>query len=193
MGIFGKKQIIDRPIAYHAGVIAALMGQKVRSTQLEADQARFGGAIASVLNLYSSTLGAPALLNMLAIGSGKEYAPIWDKEAVREVLAKSAESFAPLKESFLSYANKKTSEEDLINTIIRSMAYSAEGRTPTAYEEGLLFTCHQVLSEFAEKFQADHRNGLAGQEGTDAYLQGGAATAILGLLIACENANLLEK
>ena len=68
MGIFGKKQIEDKPVAYHAGVVAVMLGNQI-SSRLSTIQPRLGGAIASVLNLYSSTLPAPALLNMLAIGS----------------------------------------------------------------------------------------------------------------------------
>jgi hypothetical protein len=74
MGIFGKKQIEDKPLDYHAGVVAVMLGSQI-SSRLSVIQPRLGGAIASVLNLYSATLPAPALLNLLAVGAAKEFRP----------------------------------------------------------------------------------------------------------------------
>jgi len=187
MGIFSKKQIEDKPVEYHAGVVAVMLGGRISTTQLLANQSRFGGAIASVLNLYSSTLPAPALLNMLAIGSGKEFRPIWDREAVREVLISSADSLAPLKNSFVAFTKNQATEKELINTIIRSMGYSVDANFESEYEEGLLFTAHQILAELGEKFKGDTRNGMSGQIANDAYMQGVVASMVIGLLIACEN------
>jgi len=186
MGIFGKKQIEDKPVAYHAGVVAVMLGNQI-SSRLSTIQPRLGGAIASVLNLYSSTLPAPALLNMLAVGSGKEFKPIWDKEAVREVLISSADSLAPLKNSFVAFTKNQATERELVNTIIRSMGYSVDANFESEYEEGLLFTAHQILAELGEKFKGDTRNGMSGQIANDAYMQGVVASMVIGLLIACEN------
>jgi len=190
MGIFGKKQIEDKPLPYHAGVVSAMLGERISATQIAADQQRFGGAIASVLNLYSSTLGAPALLNMMAIGSGKEYSPIWDKELVRGILSSSSDSIAPLQKAFTEFAKNQISETDLANTIISCMGYSKDEMLPTPYDEGVLYTAHQILAELGERFKADTRNGMSGQDATDAYTQGAVATAFIGLLIACERAQL---
>jgi hypothetical protein len=187
MGIFGKKQIEDKPLDYHAGVVAMMLGGRISTTQFPENQSRFGGAIASVLNLYSSTLPAPALLNMLAIGSGKEFKITWDKEAVREVLRSSPDSLSALKEGFLAFANNRSTEKELINTIIRSMGYSVDENFKSEYEGGLLFTAHQILKELSEKVKGDTRNGMSGQIANDAYTQGVVASMFIGLLIACEN------
>lgn len=40
------------------------------------------------------------------------------------------------------------------------------------YEEGLLFTAHQILAELGEKFKGDIRNGMSGQIANDAHTQG---------------------
>jgi len=186
MGIFGKRQIEDKPVDYHAGIVAVMLGGRITTTQLLTNQSRFGGAIASVLNLYSSTLPAPALLNMLAIGSGKEFKPTWDKEKVRGVLKSSSDSFSPLKESFIAFANNQATEKELINTIIRSMGYPVDSNFESEYEEGLLFTAHQILAELGEKVKRDTRNGMSGQIANDAYMQGLVASMVIGLLIACE-------
>jgi len=186
MGIFGKKQIEDKPLDYHAGVVAVMLGGQI-SSRLSAIQTRLGGAIASVLNLYSATLPAPALLNMLAIGAGKEFKPLWDKEMVREVLKSSQDSLSPLKDSFVAFTRNEASERELINTIIRSMGYTADAKFESEYDEGLLFTAHQILAELGEKVKGDTRNGLSGQIANDAYMQGVVASMFIGLLIACEN------
>ena len=187
MGIFGKKQIEDKPIDYHAGVVAFMLGNQISISQLSSDQPRFGSAIASVLNLFSITLPAPALLNMLSIGSGKEFIPMWDPESVREILVSSSESLAPLKDSFSKFSRSEFTERELLHTIIRTMGHSVDVNFDSDYEEGLLFTAHNVLVELGEKVKADTRNGLTGQIGNDAYMQGIAASMIIGLLIACEN------
>jgi hypothetical protein len=186
MGIFGKKQVEDRPIAYHAGVVAAEIGSRIKVNQLSEDIPRFGGSVASVLELYSKTIDAPALLNMLAIGSAREFEPLWDVEKVRGVLAKSAAELTFMKDNFLNLANSKISELDLTNNILKAMGQRADVNLSSSYDEGLLFTVSQVLCNFAERFQGDTRNGLSGQLGSDAYTQGVVASMFLGLLIACE-------
>lgn len=186
MGFFDKKQIEDKPIDYHAGVVAVMLGGRISATQLPEDQQRFGSSIAGILNLYASTLGAPALLNMLAIGSGKEFAPRWDKENVRSVLATHGDSLSPLKDAFVAYSRDQITETDLINTIIRIMGHSPDANLPSAYDEGLLYTAHQILAELAEKVKSDTRNGLSGQIANDAYMQGVVASTFISLLIASE-------
>ena len=193
MGLFGKKEIVDKPLPYHAGVVSAMLGERISATQLSADQIRFGGAIASVLNLYSSTLGAPALLNMLAVGSGKEFSPSWNKELVRDVLANASESISTLQQAFAGFAKNQISETELTNTIIRLMGYPIDAMLPTSYDEGLLFTAHQILADLGERFKVDTSNGTSGQDAVDAYTQGAVATAFIGLLIACERARLSNK
>ena len=88
---------------------------------------------------------------MLAVGAGKEFKPLWDKEMVREVLKSSTDSLSPLKDSFVAFATNKATERELINTIIRSMGYTADAKFESEYEEGVLFTAHQVLAELGEK------------------------------------------
>ena len=55
------------------------------------------------------------------------------------------------------------------------------------YEEGVLFTTHQILAELGKKFKGDIRNGMYGQIANDAHIQGVVALMVVGLLIACEN------
>ena len=186
MGLFGKKQLEDKPIDYHAGVVAFMFGGRIATTQLPENQTRFGGAIASVLNLYSVTLPAPALLNMLAIGSGREFTPLWDREVVRSVLTTSAESLTRLKDVFISYSRSEISEIELVNTIIQNMGYPADAELNSTYEEGLLYAAHQILAELAEKVKGDSRNGSVRQIGVDAEIQGVVASMMISLLIACE-------
>ena len=185
MGLFGNKQIENKPLDYHAGVVAVMLGNQT-SIRLAAVQPRLGGAFTSVLNLYSATLPAPALLNMFAVGAVKEFKPIWDKEMVREVLKSSSDSLSPLKDSFVSFANNQVTERELVNTIIRSMGYAVDANFESEYEEGVLFTAHQVLAELGEKVKGDTRNGLSGQIASDAHVQGVVASMFIGLLIACE-------
>ena len=186
MGIFGKKQIEDKPLDYHAGVVAVMLGSQI-SNRLSVIQPRLGGAIASVLNLYSATLPAPALLNMLAVGAAKEFRPTWDREIVREVLRSSTDSLSPLKDSFVAFSRDQATERELVNTIIRSMGYAVDANFESEYEEGLLFTAHHTLAELGEKVKGDTRNGMSGQFANDAYMQGVVASMFIGLLIACEN------
>ncbi len=186
MGIFGKKQIEDKPLPYHAGVIAAQLGSKVSSTQLIADQPRFGGALLSVLNLYAATLGAPALPNMFAIGAAKEYSPLWDKEFVREVMTQSAEQMTSLKDAYVAFAKWQITETDLINAILRNMGKPIDQNLDSKYDEGMLFTAHQLLADLGQQVQSDTFNGQSGQQATDAMLQGVVAANFLALLFACE-------
>jgi len=186
MGIFGKKQIEDKPIDYQAGIVAFMLGNKISENQLAKDQPRFGSAIASVLNLFSITLPAPALLNMLVLGAFKEFTPMWDPETVRGVLVSSTESLEPLKNNFIKFSRNEITEKELINTIIRTMGHPIDVNFDSDYETGLLFTAHQILVELGEKFKGDTRNGMSGQNANDAYMQGIVASMFIGLLIACE-------
>jgi hypothetical protein len=67
------------------------------------------------------------------------------------------------------------------------MGYSVDANFGSVYEEGLLFTAHQILAELGEKFKGDIRNSMSGQIANDAHIQGVEASMFIGLLIACEN------
>jgi hypothetical protein len=54
---------------------------------------------------------------------------------------------------------------------------------------GGTIAANQILAELGEKVKADSRNGVYGQLANDAHMQGVVATVVIGLLIACENAN----
>ena len=186
MGLFGSKQIEDKPVEYHAGVVATLVGLSMGRTLFRADQDRFGESFASILNLYKGTLPAPALPNYFAIGSGSEYLPNWDKEFVREVVASFASEFEVIKDAFVGFTKGTFSQLGLIQAIIICMGYPPDTKTMTQYADGVLSLTLDVLADLADKYKNDTRNGRTGQIGNDAYIQGVTASVMLGLLIICE-------
>jgi len=66
-----------------------------------------------------------------------------------------------LKDSFVAFSRDQATERELVNTIIRSMGYAVDANFESEYEEGLLFTAHQILAELGEKVKGDTRNGMS--------------------------------
>ncbi len=189
MGFFSKRQVQDKPTAYLAGLVAARIGMAINKRQIGSDQDRFGRAIASILQIYSAAFGAPALLNMLAIGSGHEYVPSWEMEWVRAELAKKVEALETIKNAFVDYSKGLLTETDLSNTIVMFMGYPVDKRLPNDYVEGIFLITWEVLSDLGEIVKSDSNNGKYGQDANDAMQQGVIAAGFLSLLILCENAS----
>ena len=186
MGFFKKEVVEDKPLAHHAGVVSTLIGLSMRHSIFEQDQSRFGESFASVLDLYVGTLNAPALPNYFAIGSGREFAPCWDKEFVRAVVADHADEFGKLKEAFVDYAKGTIQQLSLTREIIACLGYPADVKQMPQYDEGLLTLSLEVLANLAEKYSNNVHNGRVGQEGNDSYIQGVTASVLLGVLLTCE-------
>lgn len=186
MGIFGKKQVEEKPLEYHACVVSTLIGLQMGRSILEEHKSKTGNAIASILNLYAGTLPAPALLNHLAIGIGVEFEPNWPKEFVRTVLANHSSDLESLKDSFIHLTKGAITTLELAQAIVNTLGYPADSNELSQYEDGLVSLTLGVIADLAEKVQNNTRNGLISQDGSEAYIQGITASMFLGLLLVTE-------
>ena len=186
MGLFGNKQVQDKPLEYHACTVSTLIGLQMRSSIFEEHKTKTGGAVASVLNLYAGTLPAPALLNHLAIGIGVEFEPCWQKDFVRTVLTNHPSDLEYLKDSFIQLSKGAITTLELAQAIVITLGYPADSNELSQYEDGLVSLTLGVIADLAEKVQHGTRNGLVSQDGSDAYIQGVVASMFLGLLLVSE-------
>lgn len=186
MGFLGSKKVDDKPLDYHANVVATLIGLQLQNSVLAENKSKIGSAICSILDLYVGTLPAPALLNHFAIGTGIEFIPSLEREFVRGALTQYSTELETLREAFMSYAKGTSASLELAQAIVLTLGYSADVKTMNQYEDSLVSLSLGVISDLAEKYQLGSKYGKVSQDAHDAYIQGVVATMFLGLLLVCE-------
>jgi len=181
MGLFDKPTK-NKDAQYYGGVAFASYGMYlVNNWPSNSMQERLGSYFKSIVDFYDKQSNGTYYSNLYALGcQGKNFAPKWDADNVKQVLIKSEGDLKAVKDALEEFSFRNGSETEIVRALYKCIGVDPDAK-PSEKEEvnSWLVQCvySTVLDRATSKRPRDERN--------DSYPEAVICSLYGGLMLCC--------